>query len=39
MMPSFSQENATGFSEPQGVCITVKKCDAKLILQIPDLPA
>ena len=35
----FSQENATGFSKPHGVCITVKKCDAKLILQIPDLPA
>src|SRR5260370_30088698 len=35
----FSQESAASFSKPHGFCITVKKCDAKLILQIPDLPA
>jgi hypothetical protein len=35
----FSQENAASFSEPHGFCIAVKKRDAKLILQILDLPA
>ena len=35
----FSQENATGFSKPHGLYLAVKKCDAKLFLQIPHLPA
>jgi hypothetical protein len=36
---SFSEENATGFGEPDGFCIAVEKRDTKLILQISDLPA
>jgi hypothetical protein len=36
---NFIQENAASFSEPHGFCIAVKKRDAKLIFQIPDLSA
>jgi nicotinamidase-related amidase len=36
---SFSEENATRFCEPYGLRTVIEKRDAKLSLQIPNLPA
>ena len=35
----FGQKSTAGFGKPHRFCLTVKKCYAKLILQIPDLSA